>query len=90
VGYEPQAVVAAINTDDLVLRWKSNVRDGYVLIERDVPQRLVVLPPVGIDIRNLFYAWQWWIFAIFAVFLYSRFVRDELLEKDRLNPEEIK
>lgn len=85
VSYQPAQVVDAINTDDLVLRWKTNVRDGYLLITRDVPERLVVLPPVGIDIRNLFYAWQWWIFAAFAIFLYVRFVRDELQEKTRLN-----
>lgn len=85
VDYQPSEVVSAINTDDLVLRWKSNVRDGYLLITQNIPERLVVLPPVGIDIRNLFYAWQWWIFAAFAVFLYGRFVRDELREKTRLN-----
>lgn len=78
--YKPPAV-AVINTDDLVIRWKSNVRDGYVLITRDVPENLIVLPPVGIDIRNLFYAWQWWLFAAFAIFIYTRFVRDELREK---------
>lgn len=80
--YKPPASVSAINTDDLVVRWKTNVRDGYLLITRDVPKNLVVLPPVGIDIRNLFYAWQWWIFAAFAIFLFSRFVRDELREKN--------
>ena len=79
--YTPPAEVGAINTDDLVIRWKSNVRDGYVLITRDVPQKLIVLPPVGIDIRNLFYAWQWWLFAAFTVFIFSRFVRDELNTK---------
>jgi cytochrome oxidase assembly protein ShyY1 len=78
----PAASVSAINTDDLVIRWKSNVRDGYLLVTREVPQNLVVLPPVGIDIRNLFYAWQWWIFAAFTIFLFSRFVRDELREKN--------
>lgn len=76
--HQPAQTVTAINTDDLVIRWQSQVRDGYVLIMQDVPQNLIVLPPVGIDIRNLFYAWQWWLFAAFTVFLYSRFVRDEL------------
>lgn len=76
--HKPANTVAAINTDDLVIRWQSQVRDGYLLITRDVPKNLIVLPPVGIDIRNLFYAWQWWLFAAFTIFLYSRFVRDEL------------
>jgi cytochrome oxidase assembly protein ShyY1 len=80
--YQPPAVVDAINTDDLVARWKSDVRDGYVLVTKKVSQKLIVLPPVGIDIRNLFYAWQWWLFAGFTIFIYSRFVRDELHEKN--------
>jgi surfeit locus 1 family protein len=77
--YKPTPATSAINTDDLVLRWQSDVRDGYVLITRDVRQELIVLPPVGIDIRNLFYAWQWWLFAAFTIFLFIRFVRDELI-----------
>lgn len=80
--YSPPRTVQAINTDDLVVRWRSNVRDGYVLATREVPKELIVLPPVGIDIRNLFYAWQWWIFAGFTMFLYTKFVRDELREKN--------
>ncbi|MFM1786068.1 MAG: hypothetical protein RL228_18 [Actinomycetota bacterium] len=80
--YKPPKTVKAINTDDLVIRWQSNVRDGYLLVTRDVPRELIVLPPVGIDIRNLFYAWQWWIFAAFTIFLYSRFVTDELREQN--------
>ncbi len=80
--YQPVAVVKAINTDDLVLRWKADVRDGYVLVTRDVSKELFVLPPVGIDIRNLFYAWQWWLFAGFTIFIYSRFVQDELKTKN--------
>lgn len=79
--HKPAKVVSAINTDDLVIRWESQVRDGYVLVTKSVPEKLIVLPPVGIDIRNLFYAWQWWLFAGFTVFLYSRFVRDELAQK---------
>lgn len=79
--HKPAKVVSAINTDDLVIRWESQVRDGYVLVTKNVPDKLIVLPPVGIDIRNLFYAWQWWLFAGFTVFLYSRFVRDELAQK---------
>lgn len=80
--FRSAAVVKAINTDDLVLRWKADVRDGYVLVTRDVSKELFVLPPVGIDIRNLFYAWQWWLFAGFTIFIYSRFVQDELKTKN--------
>ncbi|MEY2634932.1 MAG: hypothetical protein RIS75_872 [Actinomycetota bacterium] len=92
--YQPENmhVVEYLNTDDLVIRWQSDVRDGYVVMtaieaETDVARlagltrvsgEALVLPPVGIEIRNLFYAWQWWIFAAFAVFIWFRFVRDEI------------
>jgi cytochrome oxidase assembly protein ShyY1 len=88
--YTIASEVPAINTDDLVLRWKSDVRDGYVVAKSittsagqttefsEIPQTQIVTPPVGIDIRNLMYAWQWWIFGLFFAFLYGRFVRDEI------------
>ncbi len=82
--------VSAINTDDLVLRWKSDVRDGYIVATAltnsvgetstfdEIPRSEIVTPPVGIDLRNLMYAWQWWVFGIFFALLYGRFVRDEI------------
>lgn len=92
--YEPTDSVEFMNTDELVLRWRSDVLDGYVVastITTEAGQSLVnkpvlgraalVLPPVGIELRNLFYAWQWWIFAGFAVFLWAKFVRDEWLSQ---------
>jgi cytochrome oxidase assembly protein ShyY1 len=91
---DDEASVEYLNTDDLVIRWKSDVRDGYVVmtaIDADsdiahlesltrISDEALVLPPVGIEIRNLFYAWQWWIFAAFAIFIWFRFVRDEIRE----------
>ena len=93
--YEPTDSVEFMNTDELVLRWQSDVLDGYVAVEamsiansekviviKPVLDRgALVLPPVGIELRNLFYAWQWWIFAGFAVFLWAKFVRDEWLSR---------
>ena len=88
--YSPTPHVDAINTDDLVLRWQSDTRDGYVVLSElqtgegekqtfsGITAAEIVTPPVGIELRNLLYAWQWWVFGSFVVFLYGRFVRDEL------------
>lgn len=89
--YSPKRVVGFLNTDDLVLRWQTDVYDGYVVLSQATsggePLRIdgvrplrdaeLVLPPAGIEVRNLMYAWQWWIFAAFAIFLWGRFIRDE-------------
>ncbi|MEN9711524.1 MAG: hypothetical protein RL441_1516 [Actinomycetota bacterium] len=89
--YSPPTTVEYLNTDDLVLRWQSDVYDGYVsLISMTVdshPRKFdgvttlresaLVLPPVGIELRNLIYAWQWWFFAAFTLFLWGRYLRDE-------------
>jgi hypothetical protein len=75
----------------LVLRWQSDVYDGYIVLTqatvagapfrvdgiRALSDEALVLPPAGIEVRNLMYAWQWWIFAAFAIFLWGRFIRDE-------------
>lgn len=89
--YTPPTNVQYLNTDDLVLRWRSDVLDGYVStinLSKDghplqfdgvtpLDNDSTVLPPVGIELRNLVYAWQWWFFAAFAIFLWGRYVRDE-------------
>ena len=88
--YDIKSEVSAINTDDLVLRWKSDVRDGYIVATEmsvfkgekltfaEISRAEIVTPPVGIDLRNVMYAWQWWVFGLFFALLYGRFVRDEL------------
>jgi len=88
--YEPASRIDYYNTDDAVHRWQSDVLDGFVAVESvtlsdggatpafiRIPASRWVLPPVGIELRNLFYAWQWWLFAVFAVFLWLRYLRDE-------------
>lgn len=75
-----------ITTADSAMRWQTDVLDGYLLVDAElsdrfgliaVPRAELVLPPAGIQLRNLFYAWQWWIFAGFAVFIWARYLRDE-------------
>lgn len=83
--YIAEPAVSAINTDDLVLRWQKTTHDGYLFLQQsiDLPgaeylsEDLIEWPPVGIQMRNLFYAWQWWIFAAFTLFIWAKFTLDD-------------
>lgn len=76
-----------INIHALVQHYQQSIYDGFVVVESiqsDAGQQdwmldesLLILPPAGIEFRNLFYAWQWWIFAGFALLLWVKYVRDE-------------
>lgn len=80
----PDGQVSTISPAELVNRWGGPIYSGYVVVaESDPPQdpALAVLPPpsteTGLDLRNLAYALQWWIFGGFALLLWVRLVRDE-------------
>lgn len=66
--------ISLITTNELVLRWGLALLDGYVVA--DGVNVELNLPPSGISWRNLGYAWQWWSFAAFIVFLLGRYVLD--------------
>lgn len=78
---EPATRVPYINVNELALRWDTGLLDGYVVVT-GAPQGLrtltspLILPPSGITWRNLFYAWQWWTFAAFVLFLLFRYIVD--------------
>lgn len=76
----PADDIALITTNELVLRWGLALLDGYV-VANDIDLELVT-PPSGISWRNLGYAWQWWSFAAFIVFLLGRYIFD--LRTDRI------
>lgn len=83
--YVAEQSVPAINTDDLVLRWQKTTHDGYLFLQptdelasaQYLSEDLIEWPPVGIQMRNLFYAWQWWIFAAFTLFIWAKFTLDD-------------
>lgn len=80
-GGETDAVSSAV----LVGEWGGPIWTGYVLLESSDPAQdasVVVVEPEprdggGLNIQNLAYAAQWWIFGGFAVLLWLRMVRDE-------------
>lgn len=77
----PTTRVPYINVNELAMRWNTALFDGYVVLTV-VPEGLqsltspLILPPSGITWRNLFYAWQWWTFAAFVLFLLGRYIID--------------
>jgi len=91
-GMEPQQVpegqVSRIASADLVNRWGGPIWTGYVLLEGSDPAQLpaadggphlLPLPEpedAGLNLQNLAYAFEWWIFGGFFMMLWIRSVRD--------------
>jgi cytochrome oxidase assembly protein ShyY1 len=82
----------SIATGALVNDWGGPIYSGYlVLTSADPPQpaaadggpaalpRPVIEGGTDVNLQNLFYALQWWVFGLFAVALWLRLVRDEML-----------
>ncbi|MCC5574729.1 SURF1 family protein [Microtetraspora sp. AC03309] len=87
-GALPAGQVATVSTSELINLWTDGkLRSGFVVATaQDTPSGAtsvaVPAPTVGSGLtwRNLAYAAQWWIFAIFAVFMWFHFVRDAVRE----------
>ena len=63
--------------------WGVTLSDGFLVIDTELPQTPgapKVVPPtiqtsdVAFPLQNFFYAVQWWVFALFAVALYLRWL----------------
>ncbi|WP_273653943.1 SURF1 family protein [Cellulomonas fimi] len=84
----------AISSPELLNVWGGPIWTGYLVVASSDPAQspdVVLLDPprspgAGLNIQNLAYAAQWWIFGGFAVALWWRLVRDEA-EGDRRPPE---
>ncbi|MBD8078318.1 SURF1 family protein [Cellulosimicrobium arenosum] len=87
----PPGQTDAISTGELVNAWGGPMYTGYlVLLDSDPPQlsaqdggpaplpRPTIEGGTGLNLQNLFYALQWWVFGGFAVLLWLRLVRDEM------------
>ncbi|MEV7005816.1 SURF1 family protein [Streptosporangium sp. NPDC051022] len=82
----PQGQVLTVSSAELVNLWRGvKLRDGFVVAAAQTPPPAVAAKPVavpaptepgGLTWRNLAYAAQWWIFGLFAVFMWWHFVRD--------------
>ncbi|MFI2754272.1 SURF1 family protein [Cellulomonas sp. P22] len=88
VGALPAGQVDAISSAELLGRWDGPIWTAYVVLSDVEPAdpayaaglELVPAPTrsgSGLNIQNLAYAAQWWIFGGFALFVWIRLVRDE-------------
>ena len=76
--------VVTIDADALAGAWGEDVIDGYVMLGGDQGDAArgtpVLVPPtvqvgdVPFPLQNFFYAVQWWVFAVFAVVVYARWL----------------
>jgi len=76
--------VAAISGTALGVRWNLPTRAGYLNLETQSPSSTPAPTPVpatvqtsdvAFPLQNFGYAFQWWIFALFVVFAYVRWLR---------------
>lgn len=91
-GYIPLAVdapsdnVGSISPAQLANLWHTPIYAGFVVaadVEPDASDAILAMPAPtaeggGINLRNLAYAAEWWVFGGFALFLWGRLVRDEV------------
>ena len=83
--------VTAVSPAELVNRWGGPIYSAYLVLEQVEPGQgdLTLLPEPavgsGLELQNLAYALQWWIFGGFAVLLWLRMVRDE--ERSAVGPQ---
>lgn len=92
-GAYPPGEVGAISAGQLVNLWGGPAFSGYLVAVEAVGGGVNTVPPPsyseeeGMNVRNLLYAGEWFLFGGFALFLWWRMVRDEaaiLLEEELL------
>jgi surfeit locus 1 family protein len=88
----PEGQIAVLDLSLLVNRWPGTLYNGFVFATAEHPDltssvspavQRVPPPPVegaGLSWLNLGYALQWWVFALFAAYMWCRMVRDDYLD----------
>lgn len=91
--YAP-GTLGSISSGQLANLWGPPIYGGYLrLVSSDPPQSADLVPAPaptasgGLNLQNLAYAAQWWIFGGFAVLLWIRLVRDEVTRRGEPRPE---
>lgn len=84
VGDFPDGMVGAISTGELANLWGGPTFTGFVVLAESEPaSALPAVPPPsyeqqkGMNLQNLAYAAEWFIFGGFALLLWWRFVRED-------------
>ena len=85
----PEGQLGSVDLADLANRWDGRIYNAFVFATAERPDvtsatgpGIVRVPPpapvgAGLALRNAAYAVQWWIFALFALYMWWRMVRDE-------------
>ncbi|MGL5908458.1 MAG: SURF1 family protein [Phycicoccus sp.] len=80
----PAGQIGSVDLSLLVNTWPGDLYNAFLFLESETPATgasptrvPTPLPPVELDWRNAAYAVQWWVFALFAVWLYLRMLREE-------------
>ncbi|MEP7018537.1 MAG: SURF1 family protein [Actinomycetota bacterium] len=85
----PDGQMTNLDLSVLVNRWPGTLYNAFVFATKEVPDVtsaaspavLRVPPPAGagggLSWRNTAYAFQWWVFALFAAYMWWRMVRDD-------------
>jgi cytochrome oxidase assembly protein ShyY1 len=85
----PDGQMAALDLSSLVNRWPGGLYNAFVFATAEQPDLTSVASPAvrrvpppalvdaGLSWRNAAYAVQWWVFALFAAYMWWRMVRDD-------------
>jgi len=88
--------VASIASDRLAKLWGEPVLPGYVVLTMELPPRNAAPAPipatvqtgnVPFPLQNFVYAFQWWLFALFALVIFVRWLRMEAQGPGHVTPE---
>ncbi len=75
----PEGQLAAASSADLLNVWDGRIYAGYLVADAPAPGLAAVPAPEregGTNLQNVSYAFQWWVFAVFAVLMWLRVVHD--------------
>ena len=80
---EPGGEIVTIDSQQLSTLWNTTLLDGYIVMQSQSPiveNSPESVPPtistaeVAFPLQNFFYAIQWWVFALFAITIYIRWL----------------
>ncbi len=99
-GKLPDGQISTLDLSQLVNRWPGALYNAFVFATLEQPDvsaasspamQRVPPPPLtsgGLNWRNAAYALQWWVFALFALYMWWRMVRDDYQDsRDRRHPD---
>lgn len=96
-GGLPEGQATSVDIAQLVNEWPGEIYNGFAFamtedgsgeapgLERVPPP----LPDTSLNFRNVMYAFQWWIFAAFPLWMWTKMVRQEARREDNRTAEAV-